>query len=50
VGSIHLGGELCQLVNVYLEDNDLNFIRGIVVNGTIVDTLHSTKIGVNYDL
>ena len=39
----NLGGELFQLVNVYLEENGLKLNRGTIVDATIIDAPRSTK-------
>lgn len=43
----NLGGELFQLVTIYLEDyleeNDLKLNRGTIVDATIIDAPRSTK-------
>ena len=39
----NLGGELFQLVNVYLEENGLKLNRGTIVDATIIDAPLSTK-------
>ena len=39
----NLGGELFQLVNVYLEENGLKVNRGTIVDATIIDAPRSTK-------
>jgi len=39
----NLGGELFQLVNVYLEENGLRLNRGTIVDATIIDAPRSTK-------
>lgn len=39
----NLGGELFQLVNVYLEENGLKLNRGTIVDATIIETPRTTK-------
>lgn len=39
----NLGGELFQLVNVYLEENGLKLNHGTIVDATIIDAPRSTK-------
>lgn len=39
----NLGGELFQLVNIYLEENGLKLNRGTIVDATIIDAPRSTK-------
>lgn len=39
----NLGGELFQLVNIYLEENGLKVNRGTIVDATIIDAPRSTK-------
>ena len=39
----NLGGELFQLVNLYLEENGLKLNRGTIVDATIIDAPRSTK-------
>lgn len=39
----NLGGELFQLVNVYLEENGLKVNRGTIVDATMIEAPRSTK-------